>query len=111
MMDADRTVTAIYEEMFVGDWEYAYEDESTGNKIFISTDDKSFQFVTPEKDYGITEADTMIVTRRSTIVSHMDDEISLLSFSLNSNIDYCLTYVRDMQTGNTYVLLDRIGTE
>lgn len=110
-MDSDRTVTAIYEEMFVGEWENGYEDESSGFMLRISTDDKYFQFITPEKVFSITEADRMIVREHSTIISHSDDEIRLFSFSLDSNIDYCFTYARDMQTGQRYLLIDRRGIE
>jgi hypothetical protein len=110
-MDGSRTVTALYEEMFLGEWEEAYEDDSSGFKLRISTDDKYFQFVTPEKTFSIIKADSMIVRDHSTIISHSDDEIRLFSFSLNSNIDYCLVYARDMQTGQRYILIDRIGIE
>ena len=110
-MDGDRTVTATYEEMFVGEWENGYEDETSGFMLRISTDDKYFQFITPEKVFSITKADSMIVREHSTVISHSDDEIRLFSFSLNSNIDYCLTYARDMQTGQRYLLIDRIGIE
>jgi hypothetical protein len=111
MMDGDRTVTAIYEEVFMGEWEYGYEDESSGFMLRISTDDKYFQFITPEKMFSITEADSMIVREHSTIILHSDNEMRLFSFSLNSNIDCCLTYARDMQTGQRYLLIDRIGIE
>ncbi len=110
-MDGSRTVTALYEEMFLGEWEEAYEDDPSGFKLRISTDDKYFQFVTPEKTFSIIKADSMIVRDHSTIISHSDDEIRLFSFSLNSNIDYCLVYARDMQTGQRYILIDRIGIE
>ena len=108
-MDADRTVTAIYEEHFVGTWENSFESAS-GFALRISTNDKYFQFITPEKTYSITEADSMILIGRTTIIAHSDDKLTLISFS-NSNIDYCLTYAQDMQTGQRYVMLDRIGFE
>ena len=108
-MDADRTVTAIYEEHFVGTWENSFESAS-GFALRISTNDKYFQFITPEKTYSITKADFMIVIGRTTTIFHSDDKLTLISFS-NSNIDYCLTYAQDMQTGQRYVMLDRIGFE
>jgi hypothetical protein len=108
-MDSDRTVTAIYEEQFVGTWENSFESAS-GFALRISTNDKYFQFITPEKTYSITEADSMIVIGRTTTIFHSDDKLTLISFS-NSNVDYCLTYAQDMQTGQRYVLLDRIGFE
>jgi hypothetical protein len=56
-MDGDQTVTAIYEEMFMDEWEYSYEDESSGSVLRISTDEEYFQFITFEKVFSITEAD------------------------------------------------------
>jgi hypothetical protein len=109
LMDSDRTVTAIYEEQFVGTWENSFESAS-GFALRISTNDKYFQFITPEKTYSITKADSMIVIGRTMMIFHSDDKLTLISFS-NSNIDYCLTYAQDMQTGQRYVLLDRVGFE
>jgi hypothetical protein len=108
-MDGNRFVTAIYEEQFAGTWENSYESTS-GLALSISTNDKYFQFITPEKTYTITKADSMIVIGRTTTIFHSDDKLTLISLS-NSNIDYCLTYAQDMQTGQRYVLLDRIGFE
>jgi hypothetical protein len=108
-MDGNRFVTAIYEEQFVGTWENSFESAS-GFALRISTNDKYFQFITPEKTYSITEADSMMLIGRTTIIFHSDDKLTLVSFS-NSNIDYCLTYAQDMQTGQRYVLIDRIGFE
>jgi hypothetical protein len=109
-MDSDRTVTAIYEASFVGDWEFAYADESGDLGLTVSTDDKIFRFTAGDKDFGIKEANRMIVGSNTVFVSHFDNEISVVLFSINS-IDYCVAYVRDMQTGQRYLLIDKIGVE
>ena len=62
-------------------------------------------------EWGYFGSEVMIVGEHLTIISHVDDEIRLLSFSIDSYIDYCLTYARDMQTGQRYLLIDRIGIE
>jgi hypothetical protein len=109
-MDSDRTVVAFYEEIFVGVWECSYEDDSSGYVFRVSTDDEYFQFWTPQKAFSIKQADNMYSGEYSTAIAHLDETLMLLSFSISS-LDYCVVFARDMQTGETYFLVDGIGVE
>jgi len=45
-------------------WEYVFEDAKRGTMLKISTDDKYFQFIAPDKDFGIKHDLNMAVSIR-----------------------------------------------
>jgi hypothetical protein len=100
-MDGNRYVTAIYEAQFAGSWESDFESDN-GFALMISTNDKYFQFVTPERAYPFVKADSMVVLGSIITISHSDDSLILFSLS-DSRLDYCLTYAQDRQTGQRYL--------
>ena len=110
ILDASRTITAIYEKIV--EWKYTMADENTGAILNINTDTKQFQFSTPTKDFGVKQADLMIVRDSIVDIWHSDSDIRLTAFAITDpRIDFCLAVVRDRQTGLIYVLRDRIGQE
>ena len=38
------------------------------------------------------------------LICHSDSQISLCAFAVDSTIDLCIAFVRDMETGQTYSL-------
>jgi hypothetical protein len=111
-MDGDRTVTAIYEKSTEVDWEFSFSDASRGTMLKISTDDNFFQFSTPEKEYPVKQAEILIVKRNLLSILHSDSDLNLVGAGIiDPRIDFCLAYVKDAQTGQMYLLRDKIGLE
>jgi outer membrane protein assembly factor BamB len=92
-------------------WEYVFEDEGRGTMLKISTEDRLFQFITPDKDYGIRNATYMRVYNRAIIICHKDGELKLATVSVDTKLDFCIAYAKDTQTGKEYWLIDKVGTE
>jgi len=96
-------------EMEVISWGYVFNDENQGTVLKISTDDRLFQFITPDKDYGIRQATCMRIYR-TTIISYCNEEIRLISVAV-PKFDFCIAVVWDKQTQAKYFLIDKIGHE
>jgi parallel beta-helix repeat protein len=92
-------------------WEYIFEDEERGATLKISTDDNHFRFISPDKEFSVKEVDIMSVGKHSVFIWHKDEEIQLLTLAVDTRIDYCFAYAKDMQTGNRYLLIDKLGIE
>ena len=87
-------------------------DENTGAILRINTDTKQFQFLTSTKDFGVKQAVLMIVSNNIVNIWHRDSDIRLTVFAITDpRIDFCLAFAKDIQTGQTYILRDRIGQE
>ena len=98
-------------EMEVVSWECVFEDTRRGTMLKISTDDKYFQFIAPDREFSIREAYTMRFYKHSIFIWHRDEEIELVVLAIDTRIDYCFAYAKDMQTGKRYILLDKPGIE
>jgi len=93
-------------------WNYIFEDSYGRDTILkINAERKFFQFITPDKDYGIREATCMRVCRRSIIIYHRDDELRLITLAVDTKLDFCLAIAWDRQTRTRYFLIDRVGIE
>ena len=92
-------------------WEYTFKDTRRDTVLKISTDDKYFQFIAPAKEFPIKEAHKMKVCRHSILIWHRDDEIELVTIAINTRIDFCFAYAKDMQTRDRYLLIDKPGIE
>ena len=93
-------------------WNYVFEDTyGRDTTLKINTPHKFFQFITPDKDYGIRKATNMTVGGRLMIIWHKNSELRLLTIAIDTQIDFCFAYAKDMQTGNWYLLIDKRGTE
>jgi len=98
-------------EMKVISWEYVFEDEKRGTILKISTDDKLFQFITPDKDYGVREATYMRVRRRTITIRHKDSELRLITLTVDTELDFCIAVAWDRKTHKRYLLVDKAGKE
>jgi len=92
-------------------WEYVFEDAKRGTMLKISTDDKYFQFIAPDKDFGIREATYMRLRGRTIIIRHEDNELRLITLAIDTKLDFCIAYAKDNQTSKEYWLIDNVGTE
>jgi hypothetical protein len=93
---------------YVLSWTHIFQDAATGTELRVNTANKSFQFIVPGYDSGIVEAEHMIVFQARRVqlilICHSDSEISLFAFVVDSAIDFCMAFARDMETGQTYFL-------
>jgi len=93
-------------------WTYVFTDSyGRGTTLKINIAHKFFQFITPDKDYGIRNATYMRVYNRAIIICHKDNELKLATMSIDTKLDFCIAYAKDIQTGKEYWLIDKVGTE
>ena len=91
---------------------YVFMDSlGRGTTLKINTEHNFFQFITPDRDYGIRKA-TYILVRSGTItIRHKDNELKLFTRVINAKQDFCIAHAKDMQTYKRYWLMDKVGTE
>jgi len=82
-----------------------------GTILKINLAHKFFQFITPDKDYGIRKAICMRQCGRTIIIKHYDDELRLITATVDTKLDFCVTIEWDQQTGKRYFLIDKVGNE
>jgi squalene-hopene/tetraprenyl-beta-curcumene cyclase len=93
-------------------WNYIFEDTyGRGTILKINLAHKFFQFITPDKDYGIKEATYMRQCGRAIIIHHYDDELRLITTVVDTKLDFCVAIAWDTQTGKRYFLIDKAGKE
>ncbi|MFW9996060.1 MAG: OmpL47-type beta-barrel domain-containing protein, partial [Candidatus Odinarchaeota archaeon] len=87
-------------------WDYVFEQVCTENIILkIDTDNRFFQFISPDKDYGIREATCMKILKHVIIIKHEDSELKLLSIAIDTRKNFCLVFATDLITGERYRLV------
>jgi hypothetical protein len=104
------TVTFEVRTLEVISWEYIFEDTRRETMLKISTDDKYFQFIASDETFSVKYDPDMLVGKHVTIICFKDDEIRLVTLAINTQIDFCFAYAKDMKTGK-YLLIDRSGIE
>jgi hypothetical protein len=93
-------------------WNYIFEDTyGRGTTLKINLAHKFFQFITPDKDYGIRNATYMRQCGRTIIIQHCDGELRLITISVDTKLDFCLAIAWDQQTRKQYFLIDKAGKE
>jgi hypothetical protein len=93
-------------------WNYIYQDTSgRGTTLKINLAHKFFQFIAPNKDYGIRNATSMRQCGRAIIISHSDKQLRLITASVDTKIDFCYAMAWDLQTRKCYLLIDKAGIE
>jgi squalene-hopene/tetraprenyl-beta-curcumene cyclase len=93
-------------------WNYIFEDTyGRGTILKINIANKFFQFITPDKDYGIRKATYMRQCGRAIIIHHYDDELRLITTVVDTKLDFCVAIAWDQQTGKRYFLIDKVGNE
>jgi hypothetical protein len=93
-------------------WNYIFEDTyGRGTILKINLAHKFFQFISPDKDYGIRKATYMRQCGRAIIIHHYDDELRLITTAVDTKLDFCVAVAWDTQTGKRYFLIDKAGKE
>jgi hypothetical protein len=93
-------------------WNYIFEDTyGRGTTLKINLAHKFFQFITPDKDYGIRNATYMRQCGRAIIIQHCDGELRLITISVDTKLDFCLATAWDQKTRKQYFLIDKAGNE
>ena len=93
-------------------WNYVFAD-SYGREttLKINTEHKFFQFITPDKDYGVRKATYMRISGRAIVISHYDSELQLVTIAIDTKLDFCYAIAYDRQIRKQYLLIDKPGIE
>jgi len=93
-------------------WNYIYQDTyGRGTTLKINLAHKFFQFIRPDKNYGIRNATCMKQCGRAIIITHCDKQLRLITVSVDTKIDFCYAMAWDLQTRKCYLLIDKAGIE
>lgn len=85
-------------------WEYIFKDPIRGARALkISTDDKFFQFVAPDKDFGVRHDAKMTQLKQGIIICYDDKQMRLTATAADDKT--CLAIAWDKQTCKTYYLI------
>lgn len=95
------------DEPFVIGWEHVFEDARRGTMLKISTDDQYFQFVAPDKDFGVKHDPNMKTLCRVIIIRYEDSEMRLIATAIDDDFDFCSAVAWDKQTRKCYLLIDK----
>ncbi len=88
-------------------WEHVFEDERRDTMLKISTDDKQFQFIAPEKEFSVKRDLDMILTDDLLFIYWRDDELVLWSLVVATpKGSRCVAIAMDVETGTRYRLVD-----
>jgi hypothetical protein len=89
-------------------WNYIFQDSyGRGTTLKINLGYKFFQFMTPDKDYGIRKATYMRQIGRSITISYLDKQLYLYTVSVDTQMDFCYARAQDLQTHKCYLLIHR----
>ena len=92
-------------------WEHIFEDPRRQTVLKISTDDKYFQFIAPDKEFLVKHDPNMNVLKRAIIIHYKDWEIKVFAIAINTKLDFCVAIAWDGQTRTRYFLIDKVGIE
>jgi len=105
-----------YALLSLSQWPYVYEDAQRGTVLKINPDFSLFQFIKQDKDFGIRKATTMYegfvtlfynkeyTTLPTIIIRHEDNELLLVAYA-GTDIPFCYTIAKDLQTGKRYRMI------
>jgi hypothetical protein len=93
-------------------WNYIFEDTyGRGTTLKINLAHRFFQFITPDKDYGIRNATYMRQSGRAITIAHSDKQLQLITTAVDTKLDFCIAVAWDLQTRRQYFLIDKLGIE
>jgi len=88
-------------------WEYVFKDAKRGTMLKISIDDKHFQFIAPDKDFGVKYDAKMTQLKHVIIISYEDREMRLVATAIDDKIDFCSAIAWDKTSNKKYLLIDK----
>lgn len=94
-------------EILVHSWESQFEDSRRQTILRISTDDGYFQFIAPDKDFGIKHDPRMVTVFSVIIINYKDSSMQLIAIGSDGILSFCTATARDKQTGKQYLLIQK----
>jgi len=88
-------------------WDHVFKDTKRDTILRINTKDKYFQFIAPDKDFGVKYDPKMAVLKRVIIICYEDKEMRLIATAVDDKIDFCSAIAYDKQIRKTYILIDK----
>jgi len=89
-------------------WTCIFTDSyGRGTTLKINTAYKLFQFVAPDKDFGVKRDAKMTQLKRVIIIGYEDKQMRLVATAVDDKIDFCSAICWDKQTRKTYLLIDK----
>ena len=86
-------------------WNYVFKDsDGRGTTLKICTAYKFFQFIAPDKDFGVKYALKMIQCKQVIIICYADKQMCLAATAVDNK--NCAAIARDKQTCKTYLLIE-----
>jgi hypothetical protein len=113
----ERTITADNELTVDEFWPYSFEDSERGTKLRINTFDKTFQFVSLEKEFAIKEASGMRVIdlSKGSWVKYSwfnrDWRINPHGLGLDSELEYELSGCKFRERPNKLIIIRHLDEE
>jgi len=92
-------------------WEHVFEDPTRHTVLKISTDDKYFQFISPDKEFLVKHDPNMRITSRAIVIIYKNWEIKIVTVAVDTKLDFCVVIAWDVQIGKRYFLIDKPGIE
>jgi len=93
-------------------WEHVFEDPKRQTVLKISTDDKYFQFIAPDKKFLVKQDLNMKLLKRAIVICYEDWEIKIFAIAVDTQkLDFCVAIAWDEQTRAMYLLIDEVGIE
>jgi len=89
-------------------WNYVFTDsQGRGTVLQICTQFKLFQFIAPDKDFGVKYDSNMRILKHVIIIGYEDKEMRLVTTAVDDRIDFCSAICWDKQTRKHYLLIDK----
>jgi len=89
-------------------WSYVFKDsDGRGTILKVNTAYKFFQFIAPDKDFGVKYDPKMTVLKRVIIICYGDSEMRLIATAVDDKIDFCSAIAWDKTSNKKYLLIDK----
>jgi parallel beta-helix repeat protein len=96
-------------------WQYTYKDALRGTALKININHNFFQFITPDKDFGVRQATSMYqsyvtiyydgkyVSLPAIVIRHSDSQLRLEAYA-GTDVQFCYARAVDYETGKRYMI-------
>jgi hypothetical protein len=102
MDDSDNPFTIL------AGWTHIFRDSTRKTELRININDRTFQFVAPDKDFGVKHDAKMIQLKQVIIICYEDKEMRLTATAVDDRT--CVAIACDKQTGKSYWLMEHPAT-
>lgn len=88
-------------------WDYVLKDTKRDTILRINTKDKYFQFIAPDKDFGVKYDAKMVQLKHVIIICYEDSGMRLIATAVDDRIDFCSAIAWDKTSNKKYLLIDK----